>query len=119
MTDHDSESEGRINDDLDMIWCIPGIVAGLPLTARYAQYLESSGNDESWFILLCLATLFGPAIVLIMVAGVFRKEVQRGRMSWEEYWIFLSGIVVGALAFLGITGIDDVTAAWDFLSSLE
>ncbi|MEE2040867.1 hypothetical protein Q8791_26970 [Nocardiopsis sp. CT-R113] len=119
MADRDSESDDRINDDLDMIWCVPGLVAGLPLTARYAQYLESSGNDQTWLVMLALVTLFGPATALVAVAGVFRKEVQRGRMSWEEYWLLLSGISVAACVFLGVTGIDDVIAAWDYLSSLE
>ncbi|WP_157515921.1 hypothetical protein [Nocardiopsis trehalosi] len=119
MADRDEEREDRINDDLDMIWVVPGIVAGLPLTARYAQYLESSGNGETWLVMGALVTLLGPPVALAMVAGVFREEVERRRMSWEEYWLVLSGIVVAAFAFLGITGIDDITAAWDYLSSLE
>ena len=119
MADRDSDGEDQINGDLDVIWCIPGIVAGLTLAASYVQYLKSSGNDETWFSIFVLPALLGPAIALMAVAGVFRKEVQLGRMSWEEYWIVLSGISAAACVFLGVTGIDDVVAAWDYLFRSE
>ncbi|WP_062218043.1 hypothetical protein [Streptomyces sp. NBRC 109706] len=120
MADGEGEDKGKINDDLDVIWWVLGVIAGIVLLARYIQSAEIAPDDELSVAqgVLLLVLLFGPAIFFGLIADQFRKEVQRGRMSWEVYWTLLSGVAASTFAFLGITGIDDVLEAWEFFSDM-
>ncbi|AXQ55454.1 hypothetical protein [Streptomyces koyangensis] len=119
MAEGDNENERKVNDDLDVIWWIPGVISGITLLAKY---IHSTGIDRDERLtlpqgMLLMFLLFGPAILAAVIAAQFRKEVERGRMSWEMYWVILSGISASTLAFLGVTGIDDVIAAVEFVFS--
>ncbi|WP_433870857.1 hypothetical protein [Saccharopolyspora sp. CA-218241] len=121
MTDGNGENKDEINGDIDVIWWILGAVAGVALTAKYIQFLGVARDEELPLSqgMLMLACMFGPAVVLGLIADQFRKEVQRGRMPWEVYWTVLSGIAASVFAFLGVTGIDDILEAGKFLFSSD
>ncbi|WP_017623648.1 hypothetical protein [Nocardiopsis chromatogenes] len=116
MADRDDEHKEQISENLTWLWVPPGVVLGISALAKYMHYIGNTRPDDLMSVVITVALAFGPSAVLISVAELFRKEVQRGRMSWEEYWIVLSGIVVAAFAFLGITGVDDIAEALALLS---
>ncbi|MEU6265148.1 hypothetical protein [Saccharopolyspora shandongensis] len=121
MTDGNDENKDEINDDIDVIWWLLGVITGVVLTAKYIQFLGVA-RDENLPLsqgILMLVCMFGPTIFLGWVAGRLREEVQRGRMPWEVYWTVLSGIAASIFTFLGVTGIDDILKAGDFLFSSD
>lgn len=83
------------------------------------MYVRSQGYGENESVpwipegIIGLALMFGPGLMLFMLAAQLYEEVLSKKITWAAYWSTMFGIAVAALALAGITSFDEILKALD------
>lgn len=106
----DESNKDGDNDLIDVIWAVLGCLAGVALLAKWAEAADISPHEKlsTGQGLVMLFILFAPPVFFYKIGEFCRKEVIRDKMSWEAYWVILSGIAGALFTFLGLTGVDEL-----------
>ncbi|MET7492669.1 hypothetical protein [Streptomyces sp900116325] len=115
MTDEANSDDGEKRDEGDwgdVVWAAAGLFAGGSLSQKYAESLGYTAHENlpTGPVVFVVILLLGPMVIAGFISMQLRGEVKRGKSNWATYWSTTVAVLLAALAFVGITGVDDIFA---------